>query len=119
MHVEQLRKYCLSLPHVTESFPFDEYTLVFKVGNEDKNKMFAIIPLEKETQINLKCDPERSQELREEWEEIQPGWHMNKTHWNTVLCTGRLDRRLIEELIHHSYELILASLPRKVRDTLI
>lgn len=118
MHVEQLRQYCLSLPHATESFPFDEHTLVFKVGNEVRSKIFAIIPLEKEPQINLKCDPDRSEDLRAEWEEIQPGWHMNKTHWNTVLCTGRLDRELIEDLVRHSYELIVESLPKKVRKSL-
>jgi predicted DNA-binding protein (MmcQ/YjbR family) len=112
MNVEDIRLYCLSKPGVEESFPFDEHTLVFKV----LNKMYALINLKRVPfSINLKCDPEKSIMLREEHEEIQPGYHMNKKHWNTVDCEGRLSDKFIVELIDHSYDLVWASLPKKVR----
>jgi len=111
MHVEQLRDYCLSLPGTTEGFPFDAETLVFKV----MGKMFALAPLETGRSVNLKCDPERSEELRAEWEEIQPGFHMSKKHWNTVSLTGRLTDSMIRELIDHSYELVVKGLKKADR----
>lgn len=114
MDIEILRQYCLSKPGVTESFPFDAETLVFKV----MNKMFAIIPLERGGQIALKCDPDRAIELREEWEEITAGYHLNKTHWNSVRVNGRLPSGLVKELIDHSYDLIVASLKKKDREEL-
>lgn len=112
MHIEAFREYCIAKKGVTEEFPFDEVTLVFKV----MNKMFAIAPLERiPSQANLKCDPERAIQLREEWDGIiMPGYHMSKVHWNT-LYLDQLPRELLEELIDHSYELIVASLPKKVR----
>ncbi|MEM7037428.1 MAG: MmcQ/YjbR family DNA-binding protein [Bacteroidota bacterium] len=112
MNVEQIREYCLSLPATMETFPFDEVTMVFKVAN----KMFALMGLEKPDRINLKCDPERAVELREEWEEIQPGWHMSKKHWNTVHLNGRLRWEMVKELIDHSYELVVKSLRKKDRE---
>lgn len=98
---------------VTEEFPFDETTLVFKVGG----KMFALTGLANtEFKVNLKCDPDRSVELRESYESIAPGFHMNKKHWNTLLIDGSFSDELFIELIDHSYDLVLRGLPKKVRD---
>ncbi len=110
MNIEEYRNYCLSKPCVTEHFPFDETTLVFKVCN----KIFTISGLERmPPAINLKCDPERAVELREEYDgKILPGYHMNKKHWNTVEIE-QLPQKFIEELIDHSYDLIIQSLPKK------
>lgn len=93
---------------VTESFPFDKVTLVFKVAN----KMFALMSLNGELKISLKCEPERAIELRESHEAIIPAWHMNKKHWNTVQIDGTLANELIYELIDHSYELIVNKLTK-------
>ncbi|MEE9373102.1 MAG: MmcQ/YjbR family DNA-binding protein [Saprospiraceae bacterium] len=115
MNVEEIREYCLSKPFTDEGFPFDESTLVFKV----MNKIFAIMGLEQEDSfVNLKCDPDRAIELREEYEEVQPGWHMNKKHWNSVYIEKGLDHQLIKELIDHSYNLIVKSLPKKVKNAM-
>jgi predicted DNA-binding protein (MmcQ/YjbR family) len=103
----------LSKPHVTEEFPFDETTLVFKV----MGKMFALTGLdEPEFKVNLKCEPDRSVELREQYESIRPGWHMNKVHWNTVHVDGSFSDQFFLELVDHSYDLIVRSLPKKLRD---
>ncbi|MBT8234574.1 MAG: MmcQ/YjbR family DNA-binding protein [Bacteroidia bacterium] len=112
MHIEAFREYCIAKKGVTEEFPFDEVTLVFKV----MGKMFAIAPLERiPSQANLKCDPERAIALREEYDGIIiPGYHMSKVHWNT-LYLEQLPTSLITELIDHSYDLIVASLPKKVQ----
>ena len=112
MHIEAFREYCIAKKGVTEEFPFDEVTLVFKV----MNKMFALAPLERiPSQVNLKCDPERAIQLREEYDGIIiPGYHMSKVHWNT-LYLEQVPPKLLLELIDHSYELIVASLPKKVR----
>lgn len=112
MHIEAFREYCIAKKGVTEEFPFDEVTLVFKV----MGKMFAIAPLERiPSQANLKCDPERAIELRAEFDgNIIPGYHMSKVHWNT-LYLEQLPPSLIIELIDHSYDLIVASLPKKVK----
>ena len=115
MDVESLRAYCLTRKGCTEGFPFDEYTLVFKV----MGKMFALIPLENPISINLKCDPEYAVELREKHpEEIRPGFHMNKKHWNTVMINGWLDHSLIMSLVDHSYELVVAKLKKADREEL-
>jgi len=111
MNIEEIREYCLNKDHVTESFPFDETTLVFKVHN----KMYALVDIENKQFINLKCDPDRAIQLREEYSEIKPGYHMNKRLWNSVNITGFLSTKLIMELIDHSYELVFASLPKKIR----
>ena len=103
MNIEELREYCISKQGVTEEFPFDEVTLVFKV----KGKIFAITNLEGDWSLALKCDPERSTELREQYPAIQPGYHMNKVHWNTVMMDGSLNQNLILELIDHSYQLVV------------
>ena len=114
MDVETLRNYCLSKPHVEESFPFDENTLVFKIGG----KLFALISLKNNSSVNLKCDPEKAIELREAYHAVQPGYHMNKKHWNTVHFHEDLEDKIIFELIDHSYELIVKGLPKKVRTEL-
>lgn len=116
MNIEEFRVYCLSKPGVEESFPFDESTLVFKVGG----KMFALTDLEADIfTVNLKCDPERAVKLREQWPHaIRPGWHMNKRHWNTVDFEAGPGDDLCREMIDHSYDLVVASLPKKVRASL-
>jgi len=112
MDIVQLREYCLGKPHVTESFPFGPEVLVFKVGG----KMFALVNVDnQEPSVNLKCDPERAVELREYHAEIEPGYHMSKKMWNTVSMCGTLSNKFIQELIDHSYELIVASLTKKLR----
>lgn len=116
MDIESFRIYCLSKAETTESFPFDESTLVFKVAG----KMFALTGLDRpEFKVNLKCDPERAVELREEYEEVQPGYHMSKKHWNTVDFEGGLHRDLLKELIDHSYELVLKSLKKADRQRIL
>lgn len=111
MNVEELREYCLSKKGALECFPFDEDTLVVKVGG----KMFALIDLFGELSINLKCDPEKAIELREVYSAIKPGYHMNKRLWNTVHIDGTLSNTLIKELIDHSYDLVFSSLPKKIK----
>ena len=116
MNIEEIRDYCLAKPGVTEGFPFDEVTLVFKV----MNKMYALVGLEKVPLfINLKCDPERAIELRAQYESIQPGYHMNKAQWNSVYFTGGLPRDLVLELIDHSYDLVVQGLKKKDREDLL
>ncbi|MDP4240613.1 MAG: MmcQ/YjbR family DNA-binding protein [Bacteroidota bacterium] len=115
MNIEELREYCLSLKGTTECFPFDDVTLVLKV----QGKMFALIPLDNpETQITLKCDPERAIALREEFSAIVPAWHFNKKYWNTVIIDPTITRTLLCELIQHSYDLVVAGLPKKLREEL-
>jgi len=111
MNIESFREFCINKPGVTEEFPFDERTLVFKVGG----KIFALTDIYGFDSINLKAAPERSMELRERYEEIQPGFHMNKNHWNTVKTSGKLPEALLLELIDHSYELVYNSLPHRVK----
>lgn len=112
MNIEDLRNYCLSLPYTTEDTPFGETTLVFRVGQ----KIFALTSIDSvETSVNLKCDPERAIDLRESYpENIFPGYHMNKKHWNTVLTNG-LEYTLICQMIDDSYNLVFKSLPKSVR----
>jgi predicted DNA-binding protein (MmcQ/YjbR family) len=114
MDIEKLRGYCLSKKNATEDFPFDESTLAFRIGG----KMFCITDLDNPESINLKCDPEKAVELREEFEEIIPGFHMNKKHWNTVNIIGTLKDDLIFEMIDHSYDLVVNTLPKKLRGEL-
>ena len=113
MNLEELRDFCLSLKGTTESFPFDEFTLVQKV----QGKMYALIPLDNpETQISLKCDPDRAIQLREEYDAILPAWHFNKKYWNTVKIDSSISLSLLSELIRHSYDLVVAGLPKNLRD---
>ena len=108
MNIESLREYCLLKPAVKETFPFGPENLVFKV----MDKMFLLIGLDNPFKFNVKCDPEKAVLLREEYNEVQPGYHMNKTHWNTVSINGRLTDRQLQEMIDHSYDLVVASLPK-------
>lgn len=114
MNIESFRRHCLEKPGVTEETPFGPDTLVFKVAG----KMFALADLNNFESVNLKCDPERAVELREEHEGIMPGHHMNKMHWNTVLMDGSVRDALVRDLLDHSYTLVVASLPRKVQEQL-
>jgi len=115
MDIQNFYDYCLAKKGVTEHFPFDEDTLVFKVGG----KMFALSSLSQwergEASINLKCDPERALELRAQYDAVNPGWHMSKQHWNTVSISGDVDRVLLKELIDHSYDLVFKSLTKKLQ----
>lgn len=111
MNIESFRSYCLSKPYVTESFPFDETTLVFKVAG----KMFALTDLEGVFSVNLKCDPEKAIALREKYPCVTPGYHMNKRLWNTVLIDGTVPDDLFLSWVDHSYDLVVASLPKKFR----
>lgn len=111
MNIEEFREYCMSKPGVTEEFPFGEDTLVFKV----MGKMFALTNLEGDWSLNLKCDPERAIELREKFPAIQPGYHMSKVHWNTVMMDGSLNSDFVLQLIDHSYQLVVDKLPGKLK----
>lgn len=115
MNIEQYFEYCLGKKAVTEHFPFDEDTLVFKVGG----KMFALASLADwergNPSVNLKCDPERSAELRAEYEGVQPGYHMSKVHWNTVKVNADVPDALLKELIDHSYRQVFKSLTKKLQ----
>jgi predicted DNA-binding protein (MmcQ/YjbR family) len=111
MNIEEFRDYCLTKKGVTETFPFDEVTLVFKV----MGKMFALCGLDHvPLRINLKCDPDRAIELRETHDGIIEGWHMSKKHWNTVYL-DQLSPKLLTELIDHSYELVVSKFTKKLK----
>jgi predicted DNA-binding protein (MmcQ/YjbR family) len=116
MNVEDISEYCLSKKGVAEDFPFDEETLVFKV----MGKMFALIPLERiPLQINLKCNPRLTDEFRERYEAVQPGYHMNKKHWNTVLIDGSLRKEIILKWIDHSYDMVVKGLKKSEKEELL
>ncbi|MBM1105661.1 MmcQ/YjbR family DNA-binding protein [Aurantibacter crassamenti] len=112
MNIEEFRQYCLSKRGVTEEFPFDEHTLVFKV----MGKMFALSGLQRlPPQVNLKCDPERAIQLREEFDgDIIPGYHMSKVHWNTVIIQN-ISPKLTLELTDHSYDLVVSKMTKKLQ----
>ncbi|NVN94433.1 MAG: MmcQ/YjbR family DNA-binding protein [Bacteroidetes bacterium] len=112
MNIEELREYCLTKKAVIECFPFDEVTLVFKVGG----KMFALTNLDGDLSINLKCDPEKAIELREQYPSVKPGYHMNKKLWNTVEIDGSIGDNLIKSWIDDSYNLVILSLTKKQRE---
>ena len=112
MNVETVRNYCLSLPQVTEDFPFDETTLAFRIAG----KIFAMIDLENTEWFVLKCEPEYAIDLRECHPEIAPAWHMNKKHWNQLNLFGALTDSLVQNLIRHSYNEVVRKLPKKVRE---
>ena len=115
MNIETLRNYCLSKTGANESFPFGEDTLVFKVGG----KVFALTSMDaRPLSVNLKCNPELAVELREQYDAVRPGYHMNKVHWNTVIIDGTIRESDLKTWIDHSYELIVARLPKTVRQEL-
>ena len=114
MNIEQLREYCMNKKEVTEHFPFDDNVLVFKV----LGKMFCLSGLDTwekgEGAVNLKCDPDYALKLRAEYESVEPGYHMSKKHWNTIrIYKGELNPKFISELIDHSYDCVVKSLPKK------
>ncbi len=111
MNIEEVREYCITKKAVTESFPFNETTLVFKV----MNKMFCLVSLD-ERRVALKNDPEKNIELRAHYPAIIPGYHMNKQHWNTIELNGTVPPVLLQEMIDTSYDLILKSLPKKKQE---
>ncbi len=119
MNIEQLREYCLAKNKATEDFPFDEHTLVFKV----LGKMFALFPLEKwekgEASMMLKCDPDYTVELREQYESIYAGPYVSNKHWNTIsLYTGEINPELVLQLIDHSYDMVVKGMTKKLREQL-
>ncbi|MBX3162853.1 MAG: MmcQ/YjbR family DNA-binding protein [Bacteroidetes bacterium] len=112
MNTEDIRNYCLLKKGTTESFPFDEDTLVFKAGG----KMYLLMSISSNpVAFSIKCQPEKAVELREIYSSIYPAFHMNKTHWSTVRCDNTIPRKLILEIIDNSYALIIKSLPKKVK----
>jgi len=116
MDIETLREYCLKKLAVEEGFPFGETVLVFKV----KGKMFLLAALDKPIlQFNAKCDPEKAIEWREQFQAVQPGYHMNKKMWNTVIVDGSIPSRTLRQMIDDSYELVVRSLPKKAQEGLL
>lgn len=111
MNIEEVREYCLSLPQVTEDFPFDDTTLAFRI----EQKIFAMVDLENAQWFVLKCEPEYALDLREKHSEINGAWHMNKKHWNQLNLFGTLPDKLVKHLIRHSYNEVVNKLPRKVK----
>ncbi len=115
MNIEEFREYCIRKPYVTEEFPFGPETLVFKVAG----KMFVLTGLDSPVfTVNLKCDPDYSEQLREEYSEVKPGYHMSKKHWNTVDFEGNLSEEILIELIELSYKLVVESLTKSKRTEL-
>ncbi len=114
MTLDDYRQYCLSFAAVTEELPFGPDTLVFKVAG----KIFTIAGLDPFESINLKCDPDRAVELRERYPAVQPGYHMNKKHWNTIAVNGSINNTMLKQWIADSYALILSGLPAKTQEQL-
>src|ERR1700744_3853603 len=115
MDIESIREYCLAKKEVEESFPFGETTLVFKV----RGKIFLLTGLDSPVlQFNVKCDPEQAIEWREQYAAVQPGYHMNKKLWNTVIIDGSIPARVVRGMIDDSYRLVVQSLPKKLREGL-
>lgn len=113
MNVEEIRDHCLAKKGVEESFPFDNETLVFKVGG----KIFLLMGINANPiQFNVKCEPQKAIDLREKYSYVLPGYHMNKAHWNTIVCDNRTPKKLVFEWINDSYDLIVTSLPKKQRE---
>lgn len=112
MNIEEYRNYCMEKKGVSEGFPFDEKTLVFKV----MGKMFALTNVEIFVSVNLKCDPERALDLREQYYSVKPGYHMSKKHWNTITINGDATDEKIYEWINDSYNLVVKSLTKKLRE---
>jgi predicted DNA-binding protein (MmcQ/YjbR family) len=112
MNIEELRDYCLSLPATSEDLPFDETSLVFKVGK----KMFALTDLEGLLFMNLKCLPAKAIELREEYPAVRPGFHMNKKHWNTIEVDGSVSDDLLRQWIKESYDLVVQGMTRREKE---
>ena len=115
MNIEQFREYALSKKGTSEDFPFDEVTLCLRV----MGKIFAITGLDSDHfTVNLKCDPEYAEELREKHTEVQPGWNMNKKHWKTVDFEGALDGQTLRHLVDHSYDQVAKTLKKAEKEAL-
>ncbi len=114
MNIQHLRKYCLSKKGGIEDFPFDDVTLAFKIGG----KIFAITSFNIPLSVNLKCDPELAAELRERYDDVQPGYHMNKKHWNTVIFEGKINDTELKKMVDHSYVLVVKGLSKKQKEEL-
>lgn len=115
MHIEELREFCLALPLVEEKFPFDQVTLVFYIAG----KMFCLTNINQFDSLNVKCDPDKAVELREEYQAVLPGYHMNKKHWNTIKVNEDVKDDLIKQWIKDSYNLVILTLPKSKRPDLI
>lgn len=111
MDIHLFRNYCLAKPGASEDTPFDADTLCFRVGG----KIFAIIDIELFQSVNLKCLPEKAEEIRGQYPSVSPGYHMNKKHWNTVPFDGSVNDSLIFQWVDHSYSLVFDSLPKKIQ----
>lgn len=111
MHIEELRTYCLSFPHVEEKFPFGDDTLVFSIAG----KLFCLANINPFQALNVKCDPDLAIELRERYQAVTPGYHMNKKHWNTIRVNEDVKDKLIKQWIKDSYELVILNLPKSKR----
>lgn len=114
MNIEELREYCLTLKGATEDFPFNETTLVFKVGN----KMFCFTDLEDKFAITLKNEPEKNIELREQFSAVRPGYHTSNKHWNTIDVDGTIPDNMLKDLIDESYDLVVLKLTREEKQKL-
>ncbi|MFZ6013510.1 MAG: MmcQ/YjbR family DNA-binding protein [Bacteroidota bacterium] len=114
MNIEELRSFCLSLKGVEEKMPFDDNVLVFSV----KGKMLCLTDISTYELINVKCDPEEAILLREQYDEVIPGYHMNKNHWNSIKTTGSVPKKLMQKWIKTSYDLVVSGLPKKVQKEL-
>lgn len=114
MNIEQFRAYCINKKGVTEGFPFDDKTIVFKV----MNKMFALANIDAFASCNLKCDPEKAIDLREQYEAVKPGYHMSKKHWNTISVNQDMDTKELCFWIDHSYNLVVSGLTKKTQQEL-
>jgi predicted DNA-binding protein (MmcQ/YjbR family) len=107
MDHKTVEDYLLSLPNTFLDYPFGEGVAVYKVGNQKDSKMFALISEgKKPVQLSLKCDPKLSEVLRERYDDVMPGYHLNKKHWNTLVLTGQLEWPEVQDLIRHSYDLV-------------
>ncbi len=115
MDIESFRSYCLSKKMTSESLPFGDDTLVFKVAD----KIFALADITLFESINLKCDPEQAILLREQYPSVQPGYHMNKKHWNTIFMDGAIPDRLLQQWIDDSYHLVIEKMPKKISQQLL
>ncbi|WP_299452111.1 MmcQ/YjbR family DNA-binding protein [uncultured Microscilla sp.] len=114
MNIEEFREFCIAMKGVTEELPFDEDTLVFKV----MGKMFALTGMETFAGVNVKCEPEKAIELREQYNAVKPGYHMSKKHWNTIEVNSDMPDSEIRQWIQHSYDLVVSKLPKKIKEEL-
>ncbi len=109
MNIEEYREFCLSLKDTEEKFPFDENTLVFSI----RGKMFSLTDTGVFDFINVKCDPEKAIALRERYDDVLPGYHMNKNHWNSIRMNGSIPDTMIKDWIKESYSLVISGLPKR------